>query len=138
MTALRWLMWTGIALACAGVVLGIMKLILGDDPDTDTSLAKSLPTLAKSMAYVLAGFGLAKLAMAAEGWATRGRKAGFDAAAAEGTIAQALGGTGFLVVWVGWRLAAGVLAILAAVWLMRHPAALDHLAAPIPAPAVSR
>ena len=127
MTALRWLMWTGIALACAGVVAGLVRLLAGRGT-----------TLAVAVALLLAGFGLAKLAMAAEGWATRGRKAGFDAAAAEGTIAQALGGTGFLVVWVGWRIAAGVLAILAAAWLMRHPVALDHLAAPMSAPAVSR
>ncbi len=123
MTALRWLMWTGIALACAGVVAGLVRLLAGRGT-----------TLAIAVALLLAGFGLAKLAMAAEGWATRGRKAGFDAAAAEGTIAQALGGTGFLVVWVGWRIAAGVLAIFAAAWLMRHPAALDHL---VPAVTVS-
>ncbi len=101
-------------------VLGLI-LVVGGFLFAPVAVAMGWP-IAWGIAVFLGGFGIVKLAVAGDAWATR------DTQVTPGhTARESLGNGGAFALWIGFRVAVGLLAISVAVCLMLRPELAQRL-----------
>ncbi|GDY13818.1 hypothetical protein LBMAG53_26960 [Planctomycetota bacterium] len=98
-----------------------LTLVVGGFLFAPLAVANGWP-IAWGIAVFLGGFGIVKLAVAGDAWATRNSQV-----TPGHTARESLGTGGAFALWIGFRVAVGALAISIAIWLLLRPEVAQRL-----------